>query len=70
MRLITSTAPVVLDSLKSVGEEDNQPEPLQALINKLNEAIAEGDAQTQPQPRPPAMAAATVQTTNPNMKFF
>ena len=43
MKLITSTAPVVLDSLKSTGGQDDQPPPLQALISKLSEAIEEDE---------------------------
>lgn len=80
MSLITSTAPFVLDSLKSSNVEQNQPPPLQALISKLSEAIEEDDAHeaeesnaqtaTTSPPRAPQMSTATVQTTNPNMKFF
>lgn len=72
MKLITSTAPVVLDSLKATGNEE-QPAPLQALISKLNEAIEEDEAsgpKTEPQPQQTRLVSTTVQTANPNMKFF
>ena len=73
MKLLTSTAPVVLDSLKATGQEEKPP-PLQALISKLTEAIEEDEAREKRRPEkvapPPKLVAATVQTTNPNMKFF
>lgn len=40
--LITSTAPYVLDSLKASNQGD-KPEPLQALITKLSEAVGDAD---------------------------
>lgn len=70
MKLITSTAPVVLDSLKATGNEE-QPAPLQALISKLNEAIEEDESGApKEQPQQARLVSTTVQTTNPNMKFF
>ena len=44
MRLLTSTAPVVLDSLKASSGQEDQPAPLQALISKLTEAIEQDEA--------------------------
>jgi chromosome segregation ATPase len=70
MRLLTSTAPMVLDSLKSVDSEANQPAPLQALITKLNEALEEGEPPRPEVAPPPKMVSTPVQTPNPNMKFF
>ena len=43
MNLITSTAPIVLDSLKSHPPEGEQPSALQALITKLTEAVEEDE---------------------------
>jgi chromosome segregation ATPase len=74
MRLITSTAPVVLESLKSSGDEE-QPAPLEALIAKLTEALEEEEKSsqnvtTERSLQSPKMATGFAQTTNPNMKFF
>lgn len=44
--LITSTAPIVLDSLKSHPPEGEQPTALQALITKLTEAVEEDEARS------------------------
>jgi chromosome segregation ATPase len=70
MRLLTSTAPVVLDSLKSVDSEANEPAPLQALITKLNEALEEGQDRPAADAPAPKMVSTPVQTTNPNMKLL
>ena len=75
MKLITSTAPFVLESLKSETNEEDQPQPLQALISKLTEALEDEESLEQAsfektQSQQPTLVSATVQTTNPNMKFF
>ncbi|OHT04765.1 hypothetical protein TRFO_06210 [Tritrichomonas foetus] len=74
MKLITSTAPFVLDSLKSDSTENDQPPPLQALINKLTEAVEDEEAAerqaAQNRGQAPKLTSTTVQTTNPNMQFF
>jgi hypothetical protein len=72
MRLMTSTAPSVLDSLKSV-QDDTQPAPLQALIMKLSEALEDGEAAERAQAahaEAPQMASAEVQTAQPNRKLI
>ncbi|EAX87147.1 hypothetical protein TVAG_078720 [Trichomonas vaginalis G3] len=43
MKLITSTGPIVLDALKAHPPEGEQPSALQALINKLTEAVEEDE---------------------------
>lgn len=73
MKLITSTAPFVLESLKSDTSGTDQPPPLQALIAKLTEAVEDEEAAEEnrrAQNRAPKMSSTTVQTTNPNMKYF
>ena len=72
MKLITSTAPYVLESLKSEINEEDQTQPLQALINKLTEAIEDEESAEKEEslPEQPELVSATVQTTNPNMQFF
>ena len=77
MKLITSTAPFVLESLKSETNEEDQPQPLQALISKLTEAIEDEESAEQTrgtlnrtQQQQPTLVSTTVQTTNPNMQYF
>jgi hypothetical protein len=72
MKLMTSTAPAVLDSLKSV-QDDTQPAPLQALIMKLSEALEDGEARERTESSAsaaPQMATAEVQTAKPNRKLI
>jgi hypothetical protein len=70
MRWLAFTAPVVLDPLKSVNSEANQPALLQALIATLNEALGQEDGQPLREVPSPKMASTPVQTLNPNMRLF
>ena len=68
MKLITSTAPLVLDSLKSSGAPEDSTAPLQALIEKLDEAVKQEEMAQASKAKTTATTAS--QTTNPNMKYF
>ena len=70
MKLITSTAPFVLDSLKSESPENDQPPPIQALINKLSEAVESEEAIEKKVFSPQKKTQVSVQTMNPDIQQF
>lgn len=66
IHLITSTAPIVLESLKSQNTDEDAPPPLQALISKLTEAV-EGVPSAESSPREPLVH---LDPTLPENKYF
>ena len=70
--LITSTAPFVINSLQSNTNINNkQPEPLQALINKLSEAVEENPSSTRSiKQKQISKNSQKIQTDILNLKYF
>jgi len=71
MDLISTTAPVVLESLSAKTNSEDQPEPLKALITKLTEAVEEAPPSARVTgSRPSLLVSHPIQTENPKMKYF
>lgn len=71
MKLLTGTAPLVMESLKSHSENEEQS-PLQALIGKLEQAVAAEEAAEQKEElaNPILFSNSSVQTQNPKISNF